>query len=184
MPKIIPALYGAPAFDPGLPIAAPPRQSGRIGRRRLLRSSLIGLSVASMVGLSACASSPSVLSIPPAFAINTPTGVKSVSIREPLPGTTDEESIQLVKAGMERAAPGSVLSGPLEPPYPTQRIVWHVASTDDEGTSRLIVNVFDGSTAVAYEEDTVANTAPQGTLLATIQSMTTRLLARHRSAAS
>jgi hypothetical protein len=51
---------------------------------------------------------------------------------------------------MGRAAPGSMLPGPVEAPFPHPRIVWHAKPGVGPGVSTLVVNVFDGSVPVAY----------------------------------
>lgn len=142
------------------------------------------LSIASMLGLSACAMSPDVLATQPAFAFKTPTGVDSVIVRWPILGVTHEEFVGLVRAGMERAAPGGVMPGDVRPPFPTQRIVWHATSAGQDGTSWLMANIYHGMNAVDREEVIVPNTAPRATIVYAIRSMTSRLMARMPVASS
>lgn len=167
-----------------LAAALPPLVSGRGRRRGASWSCLLMVCTAFLISLSACATSPSVLTTQPAFAFKTSTGMDGVIVREPILGTTSEEFVHLVRAGMERAAPGSVMPGKVEPPFPTQRIVWHASSAGQDGTSWLMVNIFDGMRAVDREQEIVTNTAPSASIVDTIQSMTSRLLARTSTASS
>jgi hypothetical protein len=107
----------------------------------------------------------------------TPAGIASVSIRESPAGMTDAEFTRLVMAGMERAAPASVIAGRVEPPFPSQRIVWHVNLSAPRVISRLVVNVFDGANPYAYEQDTVSNDASAAVVTFTVEGMSERLLA-------
>jgi hypothetical protein len=113
-----------------------------------------------LCGLASCTGSPATLALQPAFDVMTPAGIVSVSIRESPAGMTDAEFTRLVMTGMQRAAPASVIAGRVAPPFPPQRIVWHVNLSAQRGISRLVVNVFDGANAYAYEQDTVTNGAP------------------------
>jgi hypothetical protein len=130
-----------------------------------------------LCGLASCMGSPATLSFQPAFDVMTPAGIASVSIRESPPGMPDAEFTRLVMAGMDRAAPASVISGRVEPPFPSQRIVWHVNLSAKRGISRLVVNVFDGANAYAYEQHTVTNGAPTAVVTSAVESMSERLLA-------
>lgn len=129
------------------------------------------------LGLTACTGSPATLALQPAFEVMTPAGVASVSIRESPPGMTDGEFTQLVKASMEQASRGNVIAGRVEPPFPSQRIVWHVDLSASRGISQLVVNVFDGANPYAYEQETVANDAPTAVITSAVESMSGRLLA-------
>jgi hypothetical protein len=75
-----------------------------------------------------------------------------------------------------------VLSGPVAPPFPRCRVVWHVEPTAARGVSMLMVNIFDGSVPVAYAEDTVANNVPTAAVTNAIASLTTQLLAPYTQA--
>jgi hypothetical protein len=130
-----------------------------------------------LYGLAACTGSPATLALQPDFEVTTPAGITSVSIRQSPPGMTDAEFTQLVKAGMEGAARGSVIAGRVEPPFPSQRIVWHVNLSASRGISRLVVNVFDGPNPYAYEQETVTNSAPTAVITSAVESMSERLLA-------
>jgi hypothetical protein len=130
-----------------------------------------------LCGLASCAGSPRTLALQPDFEVKTPAGVASVSIRESPVGMTDEEFAQLVMAGMERAARGSVIAGRVGPPFPFQRIVWHVNLSAQRGVSRLVVNVFDGASPYAYEQDTISNGSPAAVITSVVESMSKRLLA-------
>jgi hypothetical protein len=130
-----------------------------------------------LLGVASCISSPGTLALQPAFEVMTPAGVASVSIRESPAGMTDAEFTQLVMAGTKWAAPDSVIAGPVEPPFPSQRIVWHVNLSPERGMSRLVVNVFDGANPYAIEQDTVMNDAPTAVVTSAVESMSKRLLA-------
>jgi hypothetical protein len=95
-----------------------------------------------------------------------------VSIRELPSEMADAEFEQLVAAGMVSAMPGRLVNGPARIPFPTRRIVWHVNPVASRGVVRLVVNVFDGSNAFAYEEQVVDNGAPRIVIESAIASMT------------
>jgi hypothetical protein len=78
---------------------------------------------------------------------------------------------------MERAAPNAVLPGPVQPPFPQYRIVWHVIPNGPGGTSRLVVNIFKASVPFAYEQAVVDDSAPTVMTVSTIASLTRRLIA-------
>jgi len=137
-----------------------------------------------LIAGTSCTGSPRTLASQPEFEVRTSAGVASVSIRQSPPGMTDEEFTHLVREAMERAAPGSVLAGPVVAPYPLRRIVWHVDPTPSRGASRVVVNVFDGAEPYAYEQDTVADSEPTDAIEFTLTSMSERLsadIADHRS---
>src|SRR6185437_12826939 len=90
---------------------------------------------------------------------------------------TDARFVEMVRTGMERAAPGRVVGGPVDPPFPPRRIVWHADPTASPGAARLVVNVFAGAIPYAYEQETVANGAPTAIVASAIEAMSTRLLA-------
>jgi len=130
-----------------------------------------------LCGLASCTGSPATLALQPAFDVMTPAGIASVSIRESPAGMSDAEFTRLVMAGMERAAPASVIAGRVEPPFPSRRIVWHVNLSAQRGISRLVVNVFDGANPYAYEQDTVTDDAPATEVTSAVELMSERLLA-------
>src|ERR1700757_4569613 len=105
--------------------------------------SILSLSVSIVV--SACTGSPTTLALEPDFQVTTPTGPASVSIRETPPGMSFAEFEYAVSTGMRSAMPESQQTTPAATPFPTRRIVWHVYPSFPHGTSRLVVNVFDGS---------------------------------------
>jgi hypothetical protein len=109
--------------------------------------------------------------------MTTPVGTASVSIRGSLPDLTDHEFGQMIRTGMERAAPNAVLPGPVQPPFPQYRIVWHAIPNGPGGTSKLVVNIFKASVPFAYEQAVVDNSAPTVTTVWTIASLTRRLIA-------
>lgn len=137
----------------------------------------LALSLLLAMGLGACTGSRATLALQPDFNVATPAGIASVSIRQAPPGMPDAQFLRLVEAGMEQAAPGSVYPGPVNPPFPTFRIVWHVTVTPPNGMSRVAVNVFNGSVPYAYEQDVIENDAPEGVLTYTIRSLSSRLFA-------
>jgi hypothetical protein len=189
MHSISPRATGTPAE--ATVVAIPTRGSRRFGRqsahpamkaaglsggRWTFRSLTPGAS-ALLLGLASCTGSPGTLALQPAFEVMTPTGIASVSIRQPPAGMTDAEFTQSVMAGMKWAAPDSVIAGRVEPPFPSQRIVWHVNLSAQRGISRLVVNVFDDANPYAYEQDTVMNDAPRAAVTSAVGSMSKRLLA-------
>jgi hypothetical protein len=137
-----------------------------------VRALVLGL----LLGPAGCAGSRTTLASAPDFEVMTGAGMASVSIRQPLPGATDAESVACVRSAMERASPGTVVAGPVEQPFPSRRIVWHVDPTASRGAFRLMVNIFDGSTPYAYEETLVDNGAPRDAILSAIESMSGQLL--------
>lgn len=140
---------------------------------------IAGLALAPLLGTLGCTGSPSTVAMPPDFEVMTPEGMASVSIRESLPNLTDAEFQLVVMAGMQSAMPGRPIGQPVAVPFPTRRIVWHVNPIAARGVSRLFVNVFDGATPVAYEQDTVSNSAPRGAITYVVASLTTRLVTRY-----
>lgn len=134
-----------------------------------------GLAALLLVASASCTGSPKTLEAPPQFEVTTPAGVASVSIRQSLPEMTDDEFTQLVRGAMQRASPGSILSGPVVAPFPLRRIVWHVEPTPARGGSTVMVNVFEGADAYAYEEETVVSGAPPGAIEYALVSMSERL---------
>jgi hypothetical protein len=149
----------------------------RIVWRDRLRAPAAALALAALIGLSACTGSPATLALRPDFEVTTSMGVATVTIRESLPGMTDSEFAQSVRTGMELSAPGSVLAGPVEAPFPRLRIVWHVNPVVPGGVSRLLVNIFDGSVPFAYEQQVVSNNAPMTATTSAIASTSRRLFA-------
>jgi hypothetical protein len=152
--------------------------SVRIAEQNRPRLSVVALAVMALLGPAACTGSPTTLALQPDFAMATSEGVTSVSVRNSLPGMTDNEFARVVRTGMERAAPGAVLSDPVHAPFPQFRIVWHVNPNGPRGsTSKLVVNIFNKSTPFAYEQAVVNNSAPPSAITGTVESMTRRLIA-------
>jgi hypothetical protein len=106
----------------------------------------------------------------------TPVGIASVSIRESPLGMTHAAFVKMVRTGMERAAYRSVSGDGGEPPYPAQRIVWHVNPFGPVPLSQLVVNVFDRDYPYAYQEDTVSSNASPAIIATDVESMSERLL--------
>lgn len=149
----------------------------RLHRPRPSGASATVLTLVLLLGPAACAVSPATLASQPDFVLVTPAGVAGVSVREALPGSTDAQSAELVRMGMEQAAPGSVIVGPVDPPFPSRRIVWHVNQIPPRGASRLVANVFNGTTPYAYEEEVIDDSAPTAATVCEVASISKRLLA-------
>jgi hypothetical protein len=160
-------------------LSASNHPSAPIGRLGGWRASVGALALVSVLSSAACTGSPPTLAQPPDFEVKTSGGIAGVGIRGSLPGVTDSEFVQLVRTGMGRAAPGSVLPGPVELPFPECRIVWHVNPSAEPGVSTLVANIFDRSVPVAYEQETVTNNAPTSTVTYAIESVTDRLMASY-----
>jgi hypothetical protein len=125
--------------------------------------------------LASCTGSPATLAMRPDFEVMTPAGVASVSIREAPLGMTDGEFTQLVRAGMKRAAYRSITTGWVGPPYPSQRIVWHVNLSVPHSVSQLVVNVFDEAYPYALEEGRISTDASPAMIASVVESMSDRL---------
>ena len=137
------------------------------------------LALASLLGTVGCTGSPYTVAMAPDFEVMTPEGTAGVSIRKSLPNLTDAEFQLVVMTGMAASMPGRIVEQTGPAPYPTRRIVWHVNPVAARGVSRLSVNVFDGGTPVAYEQDTVGNGAPPGAITHVVASLTNRLVTRY-----
>jgi hypothetical protein len=151
----------------------------------VMRTSSI-ISLLALSAVSACAGSPATLALRLDFELATPTGLASVSIREAPPDMTVAEFDRTVKSGMETAFTIGSEPPPAVGPFPEQRIVWHVDTGPERGSSRLVVNVFKGSVPFAYEQQMIDNADTPDALAGTVQSMTRRLFAaieRHDPAA-
>lgn len=131
------------------------------------------LPLLAQIAVSACTGSPATLAMRPDFQVTTPAGPASVSIRETPSGMTFSRFEQAVRTAMESEMLPDPQAGPT--PAPLRRIVWHVSSTPARGISRLVVNVFDGSTPFAYAQETIDNDAPIGTIADAASSMLHRL---------
>ena len=150
--------------------------SARTTRPSGSRPPVVALALVLLFGPAACAGSHA--RAPRSdFEVNALGGIASVGIRASLPGMTDSEFEQLVRMGMGRVVEGGVLPGPVAAPLPQCHIVWNVNPSAGRGVSTLIVNIFDGSAPVAYEEEIVSNSAPTATIVGAIESVTSRLLA-------
>jgi hypothetical protein len=158
------------------PTATRPSVWAWLGRPHRSGASARALTLMLLLGPGACTGSPGVLALQPAFDVTTPAGIASVSIRQAPPGITDAQFTEAVRAGMEQAAPGSVFTKPVGPPFPSRRIVWHVHPTASMGTSRLVVNVFNGSIPYAYDQEVIVNSAPVEDISSAIELLTKRLL--------
>jgi hypothetical protein len=148
-----------------------------VRRAKRLQIALIAVPPLSLLALTACVGSPRILAQQPAFELKSSTGLTGVSIRMPLPDRTDSEFETLVKTGMLQAVPTSTLVAPVTAPFPERQLVWHVSVDVPDGTSRLILNMFEGSVAVAYEQEHIGSDASNVEILPAIESMTRRLSA-------
>jgi hypothetical protein len=141
--------------------------------------------IAALIGVAACTGSPTSLRLQPDFTMVASEGLTSVSVRNALPGMADDEFAQIVRTGMQLAAPGAVLSDPVHAPFPQFRIVWHVNPNGPRGSaSKLFVNIFENSTPLAYEVAVLDNCAAAGAITHAIESMTRRLMASQTSRAA
>src|SRR4051794_24635278 len=129
-----------------------------------------------LFGLAACTGSPRTVAVRPDFEIMTSAGLASVSIRQPPYGMTDAEFSRLVRMGMEQAAPGSLKTGPIDPPFPELRIVWYADTAARAPGSRLLVNVFDSAGPYAYRDDFIENDAPTAEIISVIKPLSEQLL--------
>jgi hypothetical protein len=152
----------------------------RAGRRSRLRLLITMAALPLFFGITGCTGSPTTLALAPSFEIKTPFGLAGVSIREALPGTTNEAFAKMVKAGTEQGASVTAIDPPAAAPspIPRMRIVWHVTPVAARGVSRMVVNIFNGATPFAYEQVVVANTAPPAAITYTIGVTTRQLFAR------
>ena len=135
------------------------------------------LSLSASIILSACTGSPATLASQPAFEVTTPTGLASVSIREAPSGMTLTEFEHAVSTGTRSVMPDSQQTTPATTQFPTRRIVWHVYPIPPAGTSRLVVNVFDGSVPFADAQQVIDNSAPRSTVVYAVRTLTERLSA-------
>jgi hypothetical protein len=141
---------------------------------RLFRTLSLGASILA----SACTGSQATLALRPDFDITTLAGPASVSIRETPPEMTFAEFEQAVSAGMQSARPTCGQTTPVAAPFPARRIVWHVYPIFPRGTSRLVVNVFDGSVPTVEAQDVIDNTAPRSSIEYAVRTLTRRLMAK------
>jgi hypothetical protein len=157
-----------------------PARLARAGRRSRLRLLTTMAALPLFVGITGCTGSPATLALRPSFEIKTPVGLAGVSIREALPGTTDEAFAKMVRTGTEQGASVTAIDPPaVSPsPIPCMRIVWHVTPVAARGVSRLVVNLFNGATPFAYEQVVVDNTAPPAAITYTIGMTIRQLFAR------
>lgn len=137
------------------------------------------LSLSASVLLSACTGSPTTLALQPDFDVATSAGPASVSIRDTPPDMTFAEFQQAVSAGMQSAMPARAQTTSVAAPFPARRIVWHVHPIIRSGTSRLVVNVFDGSSGPTVEaQQVIDNAAPRSSVEYAVQALTQRLMAK------
>jgi hypothetical protein len=137
------------------------------------------LSLSASVLLSACTGSPTTLALQPDFDVPTSAGPASVSIREAPPDMTFAEFEQAVSVGMQSAMPARAQTTPVAPPFPARRIVWHVYSIIRSGASRLVVNVFDGSSGPTISAQQVIDSAdPRSSVEYAVRTLTQRLMAK------
>ena len=118
------------------------------------------------------------MALQPAFEVTTAGGPASVSIRETPPDMTFAEFQNAVKTGMQSAKPASWQPTCVAAPFPNRRIVWHVYPIFPRGTSRLVVNVFNGSIPFEHAQQVIDNTAPPSTVVYAVRTLTERLAAQ------
>ena len=162
---------------PAMKSAARPlaTEGSHVARGKRLPIAFIAVPLLSLFGLTACLGAPRGLVQQPTFELKSPTGLVGVTIREPLPGRTDSEFETLVKSGMLQAIPASTLVTPPLAPFPERQLVWHVSLDVPHGTSRLILNMFEGPRVVAYDQEHVGSDASKVEILSAIKSVTRRL---------
>jgi hypothetical protein len=144
-------------------------------RFKRLQIALMTVPLLSLLGLTACVAAPKNSGRQPAFELQSSKGLAGVNIRMALPNRTDSESQRLITAGMLQAVPGATLVAPLAGPFPARHFVWHVDYNVPNGTSRLVLNQFEGSKAVAYVQENIDADASNQELLAAIEAMSSRL---------
>jgi hypothetical protein len=136
------------------------------------------LSLLVPMAFTACTGSPATMALQPDFEVTTAGGPASVSIRETPPDMTFAEFQNAVKTGMQSAMPASWQPTCVAAPFPNRRIVWHVYPIFPRGTSRLVVNVFDGSVPFEHAQQVIDNTAPPSTVVYAVRTLTERLAAQ------
>jgi len=159
------------------------RNQNKVCTMHLFPTLLLSVSIL----VSACTGSPATLALRPEFDVATSAGPTSVSIREAPPGMTFAEFEQAVSAGMQSAMPNCAQTTSVAAPFPTRRIVWHVYPIIPRGTSRLVVNVFDGSAPPTVEaqqviDDTAARTSVEYAVRVLTQRLTAKLDQRDQQA--
>ena len=146
-------------------------------RRHRRRLSKFVVAAFLLFGLGGCTGSPTTLAQKPDFVLATPIGPASVNVRQSLPGMTDEDSEALFRIAMRQALPNITRQDPLAQPLPRLRIVWHVIPDPRGASSRLVVNIFDGSDPFWYDEEIITNDDPRDAMLFTIEGMSKKLAA-------
>jgi hypothetical protein len=130
-----------------------------------------------LFGLDGCSGSLTTVSQKPDFTLATPLGPASVSVCRSLPGMTDKESEALVRTAMQQVLPGVTATEPIALPFSRLRIVWRVIPDPRGASSTLVLNIFDGSDTLWYDEEIITNDDPQDAVLFTIEGMSKRLAA-------
>ena len=126
----------------------------------------------------ACTGSPATIALQPSFEVTTAGGPASVSIRETPPDMTFAEFEDAVRTGMQSAMPEAPQPTCIAAPSPDRRIVWHVYQIFPRGTSRLVVNVFNGSVPFEHAQQVIDNSAPPSTIVYAVRTLTGRLAAQ------
>jgi hypothetical protein len=143
------------------------------GRKRLASA---GIVATLLLGLAGCAVSPVSHAEASAFMLGTPSGNVCVGVRQPLPHMTIAESQALIMAAMQKVLPGAAPDPSAAPPH--LLVVWHVTPIFPSGaTSRLSLNIFDGSLAVWNEQTIIGSDESPQALSAAMTDMTSRLAA-------
>ena len=136
------------------------------------------LSLLVPIASTGCTGSPATLALQPDFEVTTTGGPAGVSIRETPPDMTFAEFETAVRTGMRSAMPEAGQPTCVAVPFPDRRIVWHVYPIFPRGTSRLVVNVFDGSVPFEQAQQVIDNSAPPGTIVYAVRTLTSRLAAQ------
>ena len=125
-----------------------------------------------------CTGSPATVALKPAFEVTRTGGPAGVSIRESPPDMTFAEFEDAVRTGMQPAMPEVLQQTCVAAPFPDRRIVWHVYPIFPRGTSRLVVNVFNGSVPFEHAQQVIDNSAPPSTIVYAVRTLTGRLAAQ------
>jgi hypothetical protein len=78
---------------------------------------------------------------------------------------------------MQQVLPGVTATEPIALPFSRLRIVWRVIPDPRGASSTLVLNIFDGSDTLWYDEEIITNDDPQDAVLFTIEGMSKRLAA-------
>jgi hypothetical protein len=131
------------------------------------------LPLLSSITLAACAGSPATQAMQPDFEVSTAAGPASVSVRGAPPDMTTPEFEHLVEVAMSSAMP--TIPATAVQPFPDRRIVWHVDAMPPHGTSRLAVNIFNGSVPFSYHQEVIDDSAPRSMTVYAVRALSGRI---------